>query len=278
MGLLLTKAGSSAGFSQSSYIFDGRNQTDTDALAFISAASITDAAQKNAIHFLVGGLKYYSLWTKMVACYPFVGGNATAHSKDLKAGYNITNVANATWTGMTHNSNGITGNGTTQYGDTGLVPSSALSLNSTHLSFYRRSGASSSEYDIGCGNGTVNLILLARPDGQTITWVNSLSASSDTVIGTTRAGVGFSLASRTGASTLGIFKNFVKIKAATTASSALPTTYPLYISGRNSVGSLANSSDANYSFFSIGSGLSDTDALNLSSIVQSYQTILGRAV
>ena len=48
--------------------------TDADADAFIAAAGITDATQKSAINTLVVGLKADSLWTKMKAIYPFVGG------------------------------------------------------------------------------------------------------------------------------------------------------------------------------------------------------------
>ena len=56
---------------------------DTDALSFITAASITDATQKTAINTLVKDLKIANIWTKMKAIYPFVGGNAIAHAYNL---------------------------------------------------------------------------------------------------------------------------------------------------------------------------------------------------
>ena len=92
---------------------------DTDAQAFITAAGITDSTQQNAVNQLVLDLKSYSLWTKMSAIYPFVGGTSTTHKfnlkdpRDLDVAYRL-----AFFGGWTHNANGITGNGTNTYADT----------------------------------------------------------------------------------------------------------------------------------------------------------------
>ena len=158
MTIPMTGAGSSSS-STSGYdlmILDGRARADTDAAAFITAASISDATQQSAIYYLVWALKQTSLWTKMTACYPFVGGNATAHSKDLKASYNIT------WSGtITHNSNGITGNGSTGYGDTGLNPRSVIAdPMSSHISVYARTNTLEAKYEVGCYNSTSDVFLL----------------------------------------------------------------------------------------------------------------------
>ena len=75
--------------------------TDSDAQAFIDAASITDATQQTAINNLVVGLKNGGIWDKMKIIYPFVGGTDTSHSYNLKdpTQYQIT------WTtGVTHTS------------------------------------------------------------------------------------------------------------------------------------------------------------------------------
>ena len=45
---------------------------DSDANTFLTAASITNSTQRNAINKLVIDLKYYGLWTKQKALYPFV--------------------------------------------------------------------------------------------------------------------------------------------------------------------------------------------------------------
>ena len=52
--------------------------------AFLKAAGITDATITSAVKTLVRGLQADGLWSKMKAIYPMVGGNATAHSYNLK--------------------------------------------------------------------------------------------------------------------------------------------------------------------------------------------------
>jgi hypothetical protein len=90
--------------------------TDPNALAFIAATGITDNTQKSAINSLVLSLKGYSIWDKLNVIYPFVGGTATTHKfnlkdpRDLDAAYRLSFSG-----GWTHNSNGITGNGTNAY-------------------------------------------------------------------------------------------------------------------------------------------------------------------
>jgi hypothetical protein len=51
------------------------SQFDPDAIAFLGAAGLTDAATCYAINNLVTGLKLNGLWTKMQAIYPFYWGN-----------------------------------------------------------------------------------------------------------------------------------------------------------------------------------------------------------
>lgn len=64
-------------------ILAGRG-ADADALAFITAANITDTTQKSAVTQLVTDLKSANIWTKMKAIYPFVGGTASSHRFNLK--------------------------------------------------------------------------------------------------------------------------------------------------------------------------------------------------
>jgi hypothetical protein len=83
--------------------------------------------------------------------YPFVGGNAIAHS------FNLADPATAriTWGGtVTHNANGITGNGSTGYGDTGVAPGSSL----VSAGVYSRTSAAVDSSELsngGSGSGTI---------------------------------------------------------------------------------------------------------------------------
>ncbi len=91
---------------------------DSDASAFITAASVTDPSRQTAYNNFVTGLKTDGLWSKFAAIWTFEGATGTTQSKDLKGAYNIT------WSGTpTHDASGVTGNGTSAYGNTGLAPS-----------------------------------------------------------------------------------------------------------------------------------------------------------
>ena len=92
---------------------------DADAQAFITAAGITDSTQQNAIDALVVGLKADSLWAKITALHPMVGGTATTHKYNLKDPQDLDAAFRLTFAGgWTHDANGITGNGTNAYADT----------------------------------------------------------------------------------------------------------------------------------------------------------------
>lgn len=85
---------------------------DPDVQRFFNAAGITDPTQRLAIENMTLSLKTASLWALFYALYPFVGGTAGSHAENLiSASYPIT------WTnGPTQDANGVTGNGTTQFG------------------------------------------------------------------------------------------------------------------------------------------------------------------
>jgi hypothetical protein len=96
---------------------------DTDAEAFLTAASITAASTEGiAVNNLVKQLKADDVWNNLIAAYPVVGNTSTAHAQDLKGAYDATFGA-----GVTHSTNGVTGSATnTGWMDTG-VNISALS-------------------------------------------------------------------------------------------------------------------------------------------------------
>lgn len=248
---------------------------DPDAQAFITAAGITDPTQQSAINQLVLDLKGYSLWTKMTAIYPIVGGTASAHSYNLKntAQYQIT------WNGtLTHNSSGVTPTAGMSYGNTGLIPSSVLSLNSAHISAY--SSTISGGFDLGgCTDfAQSDRIGFTRNYAGVYYAINQTSGWNFTAINLT---AGFAVCSRTGSggSDCKIYQNSSLHDTGNQPSSGLSTNeiYLMQYNYNNTVTG-SNQSSATYSYFSIGDGLNATDVSNLYTAVQAYQTTLGRQV
>jgi hypothetical protein len=253
----------------------GYTISDSDAQAFVTAAGITDNTQKQAIDELVQDLKAASIWTKMTALYPFVGGDATKHSYNLKTpgSYQIT------WNGtVTHDANGVTGNGSTGYGDTGLNFASVLTLNDVHYSVYSRTtGDTNSRIEIGAhGTTTANTTGLGLREGGFATVY--IGSSSQEARLTNADGQGFYVGSRTSSTVLEIYKNGSSLNTLTSANSGTAPSTNVGICARKTSGGAALHSNRNLAFASIGSGLTDTEAANFTTAVETFQDALARGV
>ena len=247
--------------------------TDSDAQAFITAAAITDATQQSAIDTLVKGLKTDGIWTKMKAIYPFVGGTATTHKwnlkdpRDLDAAFRL--VFNGGWT---HSSTGATPNGTNGYADTKLVPSSVLSQNSSHLSFYSRTLNTTNQMDMGAlpSSFAYYLLLMASDGTAPLSGINSTPNNGS---GNSQA---YFIGNRNSSTVQSIFRNATKTDF--TSLSINTPAFALSIGAANIGGTVQRFSNRQTAFTSIGDGLTDTEASNLYSRVQTYQNSLNRAV
>lgn len=86
---------------------------DPDAQAFLTAAGITDPTISGAVGTFVLGCKSNDLWTDIDIILPIVGSTASAHRVCLKTATN-----KVTWNGgIIHDSTGVLFNGTNGYGN-----------------------------------------------------------------------------------------------------------------------------------------------------------------
>lgn len=114
---------------------------DSDAQSFFTAAGITDATQKNAVNTMVVALKAASLWTLCRAVYPYVGGTATTHKYNLKDPRDLDAAYRIAWSGgVTHDSNGVTFNGSTGFGETFLNPLTVFGVSYMGMHSYIKQG------------------------------------------------------------------------------------------------------------------------------------------
>jgi len=255
---------------------------DSDALAFITAATITNTTQQNAINTLVTDLKGYGIWSKMKAIYPFVGGNATSHKfnlkdpRDLDAAYRLAFIG-----GWTHG-NGVIPNGTNAYANTFLTPSTHMTIaNFAHLSYYSSTNSQKSfEYVMGGGDATSALALIGRRNTNLQAYFsNNIGSTYDVASNSTgTTGTGFLVGTQL-ATTIKLFRNNTLQASNTTASTGLSTpTKPIFFGCSNNNGVAIGFTDKTCLFSSIGEGLTDTESANLYAAVQTYQTTLGRQV
>jgi hypothetical protein len=251
---------------------------DPDAEAFLTAASITDATITGAIDTLVTDLKSFGLWNKCRAIYPFVGGTASTHKWNLKDPRDA-NDANrlSFFGGITHSATGADPNGTNGYSDT-FIRASAIGVDDIHLSFYSRENTHTgvgNNTDIGHVTTASNRCFLTSGLSNT----NSpTSGFGNAILSSTGSADGFFIAAFNleGASIVTrMYKNGALI-ANTTASkvSDVVSTINLFRVG----GAASNYTNRECAFASVGFGLTATDAANLNTIVQAFQTTLSRNI
>jgi len=258
-----------------SYIF---SSLDSDAQAFITAANITDSTQKTAINQLVTDMKGYGLWSKMKAVYPFVGGTAASHKWNLKNPLDTNAAFRLVFSGgWTHSNTGAKPNGTNAYADTFLTSSTSLSLNNAHISYYSRTNSNLTEVEIGTASGaniTDNGSLIEiRTAGVTYYRINSQGTYITYNDADSRA---FYVANRTASNVINGWRNGVKVATGITASSGL-STRTFWLGAFNSSG-IPYYSTKECAFASIGDSLTDTEAANFYTAIQTFETTLVRNV
>ena len=263
------------------YIFGA--SFDPDAQAFITAAAITNPTQQGAINTLVVDLKGYSIWTKMKALYPFVGGTASSHKFNLKNPVDTNAAFRLTFSGgWTHSSNGALPNGTNAYADTFFIPSANQTINSNGLGCYITANTFTSADAVTMGSfntaGQAS-ILISKINASSVEILDgraNANNSPQTIVG--RAG-SFDI-QRTSATVTKLYKNASVVSNFVSGGSSLPT-LNIFL-GNMSFGVNApygsGYTNSEFRLAYTSDGLTDTDITNLRTAVQAFQTTLARQV
>lgn len=253
---------------------------DPDAQAFITATGIS-GSNATAINTLVVDLKSYNLWTKMNVIYPFIGGTATTNK------YNLINPAdtNAAFRiqfngAMSHNASGSAGNGSGAYGRTYYAPSANVTLDSEHISVYintNTTAVSSDTVELGVNqsSNTQASIMSVKTGGNFGARMNSQA-----IIYANTDSRGFFTVTKNGATIAKAYKNSTLQTTVNPSTGTLPTINILLWTGAVNTDApyAAGYSNQRFAFVSFGDGLSDADVTNLYTVVQAYNTTLGRQV
>jgi hypothetical protein len=243
---------------------------DVDAQAFITAASITDLTQQEAVNQLVLDLKDASIWTKMKRIYPMVGGTADKHKYDL-----VTRAAGTFYGGWTHSANGSLANGTTGYFDTDFVPNGSISLNSGSFGLYVRNNAQGGWNGVETFGGGYLLLSPRRTDDTFKSLINSLYTPADVASTDSR---GLFVANRTTSSTVKGWKNGVNVSTnAGSTTNGVPT-HKIFFGAYSSQNTPTAYCPWEYAFCFVADGLTDQNNADLYTAVQAFQTTLSRNV
>jgi hypothetical protein len=254
-----------------------KTSVDADAQAFLTAAAITDPTISSSIDKLVVDMKSAGVWTKMKAIYPMVGGTASTHKfnlkdpRDLDAAFRLSFLG-----GWTHSANGALPNGTNGYANTFLTASSQLSINSAHLSFYSRTQLATGAISIGSTYGGLigNQANLSLSDG--VNGFFRINSTATSGISNTSS-LGLHIANRISSSET---RNSIRgvLRTQTSTSTSLNTNNILLAASILDGHTLTGYDSKQCAFSSIGMGLTDTEAANFYTAVQTFQTSLGRSI
>ena len=150
----------------SSGIISSRNSTvitwDEHAKNLFDAAQITSSTVKDAVNTLILAAKSNGWWNSCRAIYGFAGDGFLQSyesqykynwkdARDLDAAFRLTFSG-----GITHSSTGSLPNGTDGEANTHLVPATALTSGSNHLSFYSRTNTDGDSLMNDMGANAIN--------------------------------------------------------------------------------------------------------------------------
>jgi hypothetical protein len=259
---------------------------DADAQAFFdrvtAAGGTLSATEKTAVDTLVKQMKLDGTWTPMKAIYPMVGASAAACAQNLKSS-SFTGTFTSGWTFA---STGVTPNGTSAYMDTNLNVLSNISSQNSHVSLYNRTQSQANIIDIA-GDFVAAQANYSAEIWRTVSTIsraqNALQRLDAEVAPFNYTGTpdirAYYLWNAPNINIRTIFRNASKlVEQNITGTAGNLNNVTIKIGGVIVSGSLIAPSNRQTAFASIGDGLTDTQASNLYTAVQAFQTTLSRQV
>lgn len=250
---------------------------DPSAVQFLGAIQNRDYTTGKAINNLVVDLKKYALWDKMQVIYPMVGGTEVTHKFNLKDPRDLDVAYRLTFsTGINHTADGVVFTIGNNFALVNGLNLQSLSQNNTSFGYYNKSVITTTDARIIVGISSSTSAFQQMVAGYAFTnryagiFNSNETISSNNNLGT----LGMKVINRVGSGAYSIFDNGNKVETIN-RTSATPINANITL-GRTRTDS-ANT-ELNLAFFNIGDGLTDTEAANLYTAVQRFQTTLGRQV
>jgi hypothetical protein len=244
--------------------------------AFKTATGISDTTIENALLDLVDDIAAISsgdVWTnKLKLIYPMVGGTAATHAVNLRNPGTHDGTMNGT---ITHNANGVTGNGTTGYIDTNFNQSTHGADDDEHISIYSRTDLADNSHVLtvmnGLGNGTILL-----PKGASNTFISRSQDNISNTVAVTDS-LGYFSVNRTSSTGYRKRQNGTNTNVTQSGTQA-PLNLNFYLLARNNNGSAASWTTRNIAWAAIGRGLTESEDAALMTAVETFQDALSRGV
>jgi hypothetical protein len=254
---------------------------DADAAAYlsavVSAGGTVTSPMSAATNNMFLALKSNGLYSLIDCMYPVLGGTAGSHKFNAINPIDTNGAYRLTFAGVwTHNASGMTTNGLAStyadsYYNAQLVVSGAADQS---ISIYTTNQSSKGVQDIGSTNiplGTIEVGIYTSFGSLFIPNIKSAASGYLTYSQPTQQGIGYYVASSTGTNTLGTKDGALVVNAA-----QIPafTNLTHYVGNTN--GNVNNGNPSTIIFASFGRQLTSAQMTILSSIINAFQTALGR--
>jgi hypothetical protein len=174
-------------------------------------------------------------------------------------------------------SGGLLGNLVSKYLNTGLAPSALPQVATMHVSAYRGAGATLARFLISSRDGTDIFEISRRGDGPH-QGVIGLTAAASNVNEPGQSDGGHYIASRTSATLMEFRKNTGLIASNTNSVTPGASAQPLFVFALNNSGTPSERFPHRIMAYSIGDGLTASQADAFYTALQAFQTALGRNV
>jgi len=244
-----------------------------------SGLGYSESVVKTAISDFVAGCKTDSIWTKIIEAYLLAGVTFSGVLAKLKhAGTAaITNVNFVSGDYLAAGSGaGLVGNGTTKHLNL-TVADNTIGVDSRSWSTYVTGLGTNNKYWMGVSGG-------AADNHWSLIYITTLygyapsSGASQIVAKSPTVTTGYPIASRRANNAQECYWNGTSSATGSTLVTGAATANNWRLFDINNNGASAGPTDARFSFAHIGSGLTDTDAANLSTRVNALMTALGANV
>lgn len=240
-----------------------------------NGGSVSDARFALIVTF-VSTLMDADIWSLTDDFFPLVAENEAQALTSLKQRRLATVTAAATFTADA----GYAFNGTTQFINTGFIPSShagSMTGSNMRASVYERTNVGSSGYAIGTSDsGTRNLGIIPRNAG------GALQFTANAGLTTYATGItdsrGLSVASRTAAGVFEAYKNGASVGTASPSNASVLPTRAIYIGARNNAGNADLFRASTIGWATVGASLSAAQELAYYNALQTFMTAVGAQV
>lgn len=257
---------------------------DPDARGWASRAASNggsvSGSTRRAVSDFCKAMKSAGLWNKLHRVNLMCGDQLAAALVPLKIGSGNATDTNTGYVAADYTQvGGLDSAGGVKYLRTGVIPSTALTANDTHIAIYNlatTAGGGASIGSVNSGNGTRFHVALPFSDGLASSNQYNLVGGglvSPAVI----MPAGHFVASRTSATSHVIYQDATSVATNATVGGGLPA-FELYAGAVNADGTPADYSQDPFAGYSIGAGLTAAEVTAYFGAMANFQAALGRVV